>query len=314
MAPNSRIITRRGVISTATASVLAPMAGRAAPVWTKAVYEQAMHASGRPVSLTDAQFDAIQQRKPAALKLIQAYLKEHFSAADPAVLAAFEAVPREYFHYEYPEHRATPGDAYEDPPKPWPLGYGSALSDYLGQAYMTQVCKPAPGQITLEVGTGSGFQSSLLSRIVKTAYSIEIIEPLGKAVSRIFAPLGYDNVHTKVGDGYYGWPEVKGGFDIIIVTCAATFAPPDLFKQLKPGGRMIIPIGQPFKRGQVLYVYTKDAEGKIHSRRDIGVFFIPMTGAIAKSPPVRPETVSDQHPAQDKPPPGAAAQAKPDAQ
>jgi protein-L-isoaspartate(D-aspartate) O-methyltransferase len=233
-------------------------------------------------------------------------------------LAAFQAVPREYYHYDYPDHRATPGDAYEENPKPWALGYGSALSDYLGQAYMTQVCKPKPGEITLEIGTGSGFQSSLLSRIVKTAYSIEIIEPLGKAVGKIFAPIGYNNVHTKVGDGYYGWPEVEGGFDIIIVTCAATFAPPDLFKQLKPGGRMIIPIGQPFKRGQVLYVYTKDAEGKIHSRRDIGVFFIPMTGAIAKNTPVKPETVSDHppaasHPADAVPPPANAANPPADA-
>jgi len=135
---------------------------------------------------------------------------------------------------------------------------------------------------------------------VAKSYSIEIIEPLGKAVGKIFGPIGYDNVRSRVGDGYYGWPEITGGFDIIIVTCAATFAPPDLFKQLKPGGRMIIPIGQPFKRGQVLYVYTKDAEGKIHSKRDIGVFFIPMTGAIAKNQPVKPETVSD-HPAGDKP-------------
>jgi protein-L-isoaspartate(D-aspartate) O-methyltransferase len=224
------------------------------------------------------------------------------------VLAAFEAVPREYYHYSYSEHRATPGDAYEDTPKPWALGWGSALSDYLGQAYMTQICKPGPGESTLEIGTGSGFQSSLLSRIVAKSYSIEIIEPLGKAVGKIFAPLGYENVHTRVGDGYYGWPEVQGGFDIIIVTCAATFAPPDLFKQLKPGGRMIIPIGQPFKRGQVLYVYTKDAEGKIHSRRDIGVFFIPMTGAIQKNQPVRPETVSEHIPAPPKPP---ADEAKP---
>lgn len=243
-----------------------------------------MHASGRAVSLTDAQFDAIQKRKPAAMKLIDSYLKQHLGAADPAVMAAFEAVPREYFHYIYSEHRATPGDAYEAEPKPWGLGYGSALSDYLGQAYMTQVCKPEPADVTLEIGTGSGFQSALLSRIVREAYSIEIIEPLGKAVGRIFAPLGYDNVHTRVGDGYYGWPEVEDGFDIIIVTCAAQYAPPDLFKQMKPGGRLVIPIGQPFKRGQVLYVYTKDADGKIHSRRDVGVFFIPMTGAIQKTP------------------------------
>jgi protein-L-isoaspartate(D-aspartate) O-methyltransferase len=256
----------------------------ATSAWTHDAYEAAMKASGRPVNQTQAQFDAIQARKPAAMKRIEAYLKEHLGSADPAVMAAFEAVPREYFHYMYSEHRATPGDAYEEVPKPWAIGYGSALSDYLGQAYMTQVCQPKPGDVTLEVGTGSGFQSSLLSRIVAQAYTIEIIQPLGEAVSHIFAPLGYDNVHSRVGDGYYGWPEVGGGFDTIIVTCAAQYAPPDLFKQLKPGGRMVIPIGQPFKRGQVLYVYTKDAEGKIHSRRDIGVFFIPMTGAIMKIP------------------------------
>ena len=104
---------------------------------------------------------------------------------------------------------------------------------------MTQVCKPKSDDVTLEIGTGSGFQSALLSRIVKRAYSIEIIEPLGKAVSKIFTPLGYTNVHTRVGDGYYGWPEVQGGFDIIIVTCAAKYAPPDLFKQMKPGGRLV---------------------------------------------------------------------------
>lgn len=243
-----------------------------------------MARSGRKVELTDAQFDAIQARKPAAMQRIEQYLKERLGHADPAVMAAFNAVPREYYHYHYEEHRSTGGDAYEDVPKPWALGYGSALSDYLGQAYMTQVCKPKPADVTLEIGTGSGFQSSLLSRIVTHAYSIEIIEPLGKAVSKIFAPLGYDNVSTRVGDGYYGWPEVKDGFDIIIVTCAAQYAPPDLFKQLKPGGRMLIPIGQPFKKGQYLYVYTKDAAGKVHSRKDVGVFFIPMTGTMMKTP------------------------------
>ena len=279
-------MTRRGVLASAVA-LGSWRAARAAAAWTREAYETAMRASGRPVSLTDAQFDAIQKRKPAAMKLIGSYLQGRLGSADPAVMAGFEAVPREYFHYIYSEHRATPGDAYEADPKPWGLGWGSALSDYLGQAYMTQVCQPKPGDVTLEIGTGSGFQSALLSRIVAQAYSIEIIEPLGKAVSRIFAPIGYDNVHTRVGDGYYGWPEVDGGFDIIIVTCAAQYAPPDLFKQIKPGGRMVIPIGQPFKRGQVLYVYTKDVEGKIHSRRDMGVFFIPMTGAIERTPAPR---------------------------
>jgi protein-L-isoaspartate(D-aspartate) O-methyltransferase len=258
--------------------------------WDKNAFIAAMAASGRPVSLTDDQFNAIQARKPAAMKAIAAYLTQRLGHADPLVLAAFQALPREYYHYNYQEHHSTCGDAYDQPPKPWALGYGSALSDYLGQAYMTQVIAPKPGDISLEVGTGSGFQSSLLSRIVNHAYSIEIIQPLGEAVQKIFAPLGYDNVTTRVGDGYYGWPEVQTGFDIIIVTCAAQYAPPALFQQLKPGGRMIIPIGQPFKQGQVFYVYHKDATGKIHSRRDMGCFFIPMTGADMKLPPTQAVT------------------------
>ncbi len=297
-----KTIGRRGLIASASALAAMPAFGDSAPAvapavprlataatpngkpWDKAAFQAAMAQSGRPVSLSDAQFAAIQARKPAAMKMIESYLKMRLGAADPLVLAAFQAMPREYYHYNYVEHRSTCGDAYDNPAKPWALGYGSALSDYLGQAYMSQVCAPKPGDVSLEIGTGSGFQSSLLSRIVDSSYSIEIIEPLGKAVKKIFAPLGYDNVTTRVGDGYYGWPEQKAGFDIIIVTCAAQYAPPALFAQLKPGGRMIIPIGQPFKQGQVLYVYHKDAAGKIHSRRDMGVFFIPMTGTMMKVP------------------------------
>jgi protein-L-isoaspartate(D-aspartate) O-methyltransferase len=282
-------LTRRGFVAGAAGVALAGPAAAAPETWTRQAYMEAMARSGRPVDLTEAQFQAVQSRKPAAMKRIASYLKEHLGSADPVVMAAFEAVPREYFHYLYDSHRATPGDAYEAEPKPWGLGYGSALSDYLGQAYMTQVAKPKDSDITLEIGTGSGFQSALLSRIVKVAYSIEIIEPLGKAVGKIFAPLGYNNVHTKVGDGYWGWPEVEGGFDMIIVTCAAQYAPPELFKQMKPGGRMIIPIGQPFKKGQILYIYTKDEDGKIHSRRDVGVYFIPMTGAMMKTPAPKAE-------------------------
>ena len=284
MAGTKISLNRRRFVGAAACALLAgPAAGAAVP-WTREAYMAAMAASGRPVDLTEAQFRAIQARKPAAMKRIESYLKDHLGSADPAVMAGFEAVPREYFHYQYDEHRATPGVAYEAEPKPWALGYGSALSDYLGQAYMTQVAKPKPDDVTLEIGTGSGFQSALLSRIVKQAYSIEIIEPLGRAVAKIFTPLGYDNVHTKVGDGYWGWPDVAGGFDIVIVTCAAQYAPPELFKQMKPGGRMIIPIGQPFKKGQILYIYTKDEDGKIHSKRDVGVYFIPMTGTMMKTP------------------------------
>jgi protein-L-isoaspartate(D-aspartate) O-methyltransferase len=145
--------------------------------WTLEAFHQAMAASGRPVTLSQARFDAIQARKPEALARIKTYLDGKFGAADPNVMAAFQAVPREYYHYLYSEGRAQPDQAYEANPKPWALGYGSALSDYLGQAYMTQLARPKAGDVTLEVGTGSGFQSSLLSRIVGHAYSIEIIEP-----------------------------------------------------------------------------------------------------------------------------------------
>ncbi len=255
------------------------------PNWTKDAFEAAMAASGRPTQISQAVFDAIQARKPAALANIERYLTAHFGSADPGVMAAFQAIPREYYHYAYAEKQSQAQLAYEPNAKPWPLGFGSVLSDYLGQAYMTQLAAPKPGETTLEVGTGSGFQSSLLSRMAKQSYSIEIIEPIGRAVDQIWKPLGFDNIEGRVGDGYFGWPEVKEGFDIIIVTCVAQYAPPELFRQLKPGGRLLIPIGQPFRRGQVLYVYTKDAEGKVHSRRDVGVFFIPMTGAMQKNPP-----------------------------
>ena len=280
------MITRRKLIA-AAGLMATPSAALAAPAWTRQAFLQAMAASGRPTQISEAAFQEIQARKPLAIARIRNYLAEHLGQADPRVLSAFQQVPREYFHYNYAERASQAAVAYEQVPKPWALGFGSALSDYLGQAYMTQVAQPQPGDVTLEIGTGSGFQSSLLSRIVRKAHTIEIIQPLGTAVDRIFRPLGYDNVEGRVGDGYYGWPEVKGGFDIIMVTCVAEYVPPALFQQLKPGGRLIIPIGQPFRRGQVLYIYTKDAAGKIHSRRDVGVFFIPMTGAIMDKPKPR---------------------------
>lgn len=253
--------------------------------WTRETINQAFAASERKVTLSESDYAAIQERRAVVLKRIEGYLTERFGKADPQVLKAFEEVPREYYHYNYEGKYGFTGKAYDEEAKPWAIGYGSALSDYLGQAYMTQLAKPTKDSVVLEIGTGSGFQISILSRIVKKAYSIEIIEPVGKGVAKLFKPLGFDNIETRVGDGYFGWPEVAGGFDIIIVTCAAQYVPPELLKQLKPGGRMVVPIGQPFKKGQVLYVYTKDADGKVRSRKDVGVYFIPMTGELQKRAP-----------------------------
>ncbi|WP_246514636.1 protein-L-isoaspartate O-methyltransferase family protein [Neoroseomonas soli] len=283
------ILSRRPLLLGALGAVAAPplvrAQGSSTATWTREAYLAAMRASGRETQMTDQAFGAIQARKPAALRRIEAYLKARFNGeADPAVMRAFEQVPREYFHYMYEGRANQASNAYESDPKPWGIGYGSALSDYLGQAYMTQACAPKPEHVVLEIGTGSGFQSALLSRIVAKQYSIEIINPLGTAVQRIFAPLGYSNVETRVGDGFFGWPEVQGGFDTIIVTCAAQYVPPALIQQLKPGGRLVIPIGQPFRRGQFLYIYTRDEDGRVRSRKDVGVYFIPMTGAMMNRP------------------------------
>jgi protein-L-isoaspartate(D-aspartate) O-methyltransferase len=254
-----------------------------AATWNLEAFNTAVAASGRDMKLTQDQFDALQLRKLKMLKNITRYLKTRLKKADPKVLSAFAEIPREYFHYQYERHVSLARSAYEDDAKPYAIGYGSALSDYLGQAYMTQLLQVKPNQVVLEIGTGSGYQISALSRLAKEAYSIEIQKPLGDSVAKIFAPLGYTNIHSRVGDGFYGWPEVPGGFDRIVVTCAASYVPPALIKQLKPGGIMVIPVGPPFTHNQVLYVYHKDADGKVHSRRTTVVYFVPMTGDISKS-------------------------------
>jgi protein-L-isoaspartate(D-aspartate) O-methyltransferase len=247
--------------------------------WTYKKFLKAFKKSGRETDLTAKEFAKLQERKLAMLKDIHHYLVRKFGWADPRLIKAFEDLPREYFHYNYQDEADLSKYAYEFPPRTWGLGWGSALSDYEGQAYMAQLAHPGKKDKVLEVGTGSGFNISLLSRMAKEAYSIEIIKPLGGAVSHIFKPLGYTNVHTRVGDGYYGWKE-NGPFDIIMFTCVAQFVPQPLFKQLKPGGRIIIPIGQPFKHNQVLYVYRMDSKGRVHSKKYIPVYFIPMKGTM----------------------------------
>jgi protein-L-isoaspartate(D-aspartate) O-methyltransferase len=253
--------------------------------WDFPTYRKAFVQSGRDFgSMDEKQFREVQDRKKQTVLDINYYLQRVFGHADERVVQAFYQTHREYFMYNYETRRNFGASAYEIPGQEWPIGYGSVLSDFVIQAYMTQILEPGPEDVSLEIGTGSGFQSALLSRIVKEAYTIEIITPLGEAVHKIYAPVGYDNVHTRVGDGYYGWPEVKGGFDIIIVTAAAPFVPPPLLEQLKPHGRMIIPVGEPYKE-QFLYYFTKDAQGKIHSTREIKVLFIPMTGRVQEGRP-----------------------------
>ncbi|HKU98009.1 MAG TPA: protein-L-isoaspartate O-methyltransferase [Vineibacter sp.] len=258
-------------------------AARGTADWTFAAYAEAMRASERRTDLTATTFAQVRQRRPHVLQQLETWLQGELGRADPDVMRALAEVPREYFHYDYASNASFARDAYDWFPRAWPIGFGSTLSALLVQAYMTQLAQPKADGAALEIGTGSGYQIALLSRLVRKACSIEIIEPLGRAVSKIFAPLGFDNIETRVGDGYHGWPEQAGGFDVIMVTCAAQHVPPDLLRQLKPGtGRLVVPIGQPFKGEQFLYLFTKDADGRVRSRRDLGVIFIPMTGRISR--------------------------------
>jgi protein-L-isoaspartate(D-aspartate) O-methyltransferase len=250
--------------------------------WDLAAFDTAVASSHRVMKLSQEDFDAIQRRHRSCLKRIEADLKQRMKTADPRVLKAFAEVPREYFHYQYQKKLSLARLTWDEDSKPWAIGYGSALSDYQGQAWMTQMLDVDPKHTVLEIGTGSGYQISVLSRMAKEVYSIEIRKALGKAVDQIFVPLGYTNIHARVGDGFHGWPEVQGGFDRIMVTCAASYVPPPLIAQLKPNGIMVIPVGQPFKRNQVLYEVRKDAQGKVHTKKYWGVFFIPMLGDVAK--------------------------------
>ncbi len=177
---------------------------------------------------------------------------------DARVLEAARQVPR---------HRFISAEllpfAYDD--RPLPIGYGQTISQPYIVAKMTELVEPKKEHRALEIGTGSGYQAAILSRLVADVYTIEIIEPLGVAARERLAALGYRNVNVHVGDGYYGWRE-KAPFDCVIVTAAANHIPPSLVEQLKPGGRMVIPVGNPFQTQRLLLV-TKGSKGP----RDIRV-------------------------------------------
>jgi len=141
---------------------------------------------------------------------------------------------------------------------------------------MTHLLWVDSDDIVLEIGTGSGYQAAILAELVRQVYTIEIIAGLGTVVKQRLKELKYDNVTTTIGDGYYGWKE-HAPFDAIIVTAAATSIPPPLIDQLKPGGRMVIPVGSVFSTQQLMLV-EKDTEGRVHTRQLLPVRFVPLTG------------------------------------
>ncbi|HEV7517497.1 MAG TPA: protein-L-isoaspartate(D-aspartate) O-methyltransferase [Thermoanaerobaculia bacterium] len=186
---------------------------------------------------------------------------------DAAVLAAMAEVPRHLF---VPESER--GEAYAD--HPLPIAAGQTISQPYIVALMTQLLGVGKHARVLEIGTGSGYHAAVLSRVVAAVYTMEIVPALGKEAVGTLARLGYDNVHVRIGDGYKGWPE-EAPFDAILLTAAPPSIPEPLLAQLKPGGRMVLPVG---KVVQELLVLTKRSDGTFETRDVLPVRFVPMTG------------------------------------
>ncbi|HHM06264.1 MAG TPA: protein-L-isoaspartate(D-aspartate) O-methyltransferase [Gammaproteobacteria bacterium] len=184
------------------------------------------------------------------------------------VLNAMRAVPR---------HQFVPPDleplAYAD--GPLAIGHGQTISQPFIVALMTELLQPGPDQVVLEVGTGSGYQAAVLSHLVKQVYSMEIVPPLAEAAARRLRALAYDNVEVRCGDGYLGWPE-HAPYDGVMVTAASPTVPQPLVEQLRPGGRLVVPVGEPHG-SQMLTMVEKDKEGGIRQRDVLPVVFVPLT-------------------------------------
>jgi protein-L-isoaspartate(D-aspartate) O-methyltransferase len=190
-------------------------------------------------------------------------------ALDQRVMAVLAAVPRHKF--------VPPGElraAYAN--RPLPIGHGQTISQPYIVALMTDLMNVKPQHVVLEIGTGSGYQAAILAELAQTVCTIEIIEPLAREAEERLRTLGYTRVRTRIGDGYYGWEEC-GPFDGIVVTAAASHVPPALIRQLKPGGRMVIPVGAPFLAQHLMLVEKRD-DGSVLTRQLLPVAFVPLTG------------------------------------
>ncbi len=218
----------------------------------------------------DHNHPAFAQRIDERKKLVDRYIKAA-RINDPNVLRAMATVPRHVFVRDSDLHRA-----YAD--HPLPIGYNQTISQPYIVAYMTEVLKLDPNSNVLEVGTGSGYQAAVCAEIASRVYTIEIVEQLAKSAKARLKGLGYHNVMVKAGDGYFGW-EKKGPFDAIIITAATGIIPPPLIAQLKPGARMILPLGSPYGL-QYLVLVEKSKQEKITSKSLLPVRFVPMLGRV----------------------------------
>jgi protein-L-isoaspartate(D-aspartate) O-methyltransferase len=190
------------------------------------------------------------------------------SELSPRVAAALAKVPREAFVASGSERVA-----YDN--RPLPIGHGQTISQPYIVALMTDLMEVKPGDRVLEIGTGCGYQAAVLAELAGTVYSIEIVEPLGREAVERLNRLGYRNVMTRVGDGYRGWPE-HAPFDSIIVTAAPREVPQPLIDQLRPGGRLVVPVGGQ-GAGQSLLLIEKQPDGTVTRRAVLAVRFVPLT-------------------------------------
>jgi protein-L-isoaspartate(D-aspartate) O-methyltransferase len=196
------------------------------------------------------------------------------SITDPVVLEAMRQVPRHRF--VLPEWRDR---AYDD--GPLPIGHGQTISQPYIVALMTQLVRPRPGDRILDVGTGSGYGAAVLAACGTEVYTIEIIPELAEESAQRLEELGYDQITTRTGDAWQGWPEAAP-FDAIVVAAAPLEVPPALVEQLAPGGRMVLPLGDV---EQTLVLVEKDEEGRVSQREIAPVRFVPMTGGEGESGP-----------------------------
>jgi protein-L-isoaspartate(D-aspartate) O-methyltransferase len=231
----------------------------------------AMIAGDRPQAKAQDHYQAERARMIRAIEADVTLTSARIGkgALTARVLAAMGRVARHEF--VPPEQKPY---AYEN--RPLPIGFGQTISQPYIVALMTDLLNVTRDATVLEIGTGSGYQAAILAELVKEVYTIEIIKPLADQATERFLHLGIANVSTRVGDGYYGWEE-HAPFDGIVVTAAAGHVPAPLVKQLKPGGRMVIPVGGPFLTQQLMLV-EKGEDGTVKTRQILPVAFVLLTG------------------------------------
>lgn len=219
-----------------------------------------------------AQFRAIEFRNPQKMarqreRMVETQIKRR-GVKNIDVIQSMMTVQRHLFVL-----KKYIKEAYDD--HPLPIGYGQTISQPYIVAFMTEIVEVDSGSSVLEIGTGSGYQAAVVAEIVDSVFTIEIVEELGASASKRLKELQYNNIKTKVADGYYGWHE-HAPFDAIIVTAAAEHIPPPLIEQLKYGGKMIIPVGHPFFVQNLILVEKR--KGKVYSKNMMPVRFVPLIG------------------------------------